>query len=122
MASDGWGVQQHDLALDDVFKVDGRNHTNELSEYEAVIIGSNFGFPLDIAYEKIFVGGKTGSGKSYSAGVFMEELSRHGIQFVCFDGEYKLYAYYCVGPNDNYCDWSDEFVCWCYWGVSGNFF
>ena len=46
---------------------------------------SNFGFPLDIAYEKIFVGGKTGSGKSYSAGVFMEELSRHGIQFVCFD-------------------------------------
>ena len=39
MASDGWGVQQHDLALDDVFKVDGRNHTNELSEYEAVIIG-----------------------------------------------------------------------------------
>lgn len=85
MASDGWGVQQHDLALDDVFKVDGRNHTNELSEYEAVILGSNFGFPLDIAYEKIFIGGKTGSGKSYSAGVFMEELARHGIQFVCFD-------------------------------------
>ncbi len=85
MASNEWGVQQHDLALDDVFKVDGRNHANELSEYEAVIIGSNFGFPLDIAYEKIFIGGKTGSGKSYSAGVFMEELARHGIQFVCFD-------------------------------------
>ncbi len=85
MDNQSWGLQKEDLALDDVFKLDGANHLHGFQENEAIIIGQNFGFPLDIAYEKLFIGGKTGSGKSYTAGTMMEEMSRHGIQFVCFD-------------------------------------
>ena len=85
MGSLDWGLQNENLALDDVFKMDGSILAHRMTEESGVILGKHFGFPLDIAYEKIFVGGKTGSGKSYTAGVMMEELNRHGIQFVCFD-------------------------------------
>ena len=70
-------------------------------------MGENFAFPLDIAYEKIFIGGKTGSGKSYAAGVMMEEFSRHGLQFVCFDaldahsGLKTLTNVECITPRED---------------------
>jgi hypothetical protein len=85
MDNSNWGVQEGELPIDEAFVMDNASSKQSLAEHEGVILGTNFGYPLDIAYEKIFIGGKTGSGKSYTAGVFMEELSRHGIQFVCFD-------------------------------------
>ena len=33
----------------------------------------------------MFICGQSGSGKSFTTGVFMEELARLGLQFVCFD-------------------------------------
>ena len=42
-------------------------------------------FPLDFIREKIFICGVTGSGKSFTAGLLMEEINRVGLQFVCFD-------------------------------------
>lgn len=42
-------------------------------------------FPLDFVREKIFLGGISGSGKSFTAGLLMEEINRVGLQFVCFD-------------------------------------
>lgn len=85
MDGQNWGVQKGELAIDEAFVMDNSSAPHKIQEHEGVILGTNFGFPLDVAYEKIFIGGKTGSGKSYTSGVFMEELSRHGIQFVCFD-------------------------------------
>lgn len=85
MVNQDWGLQKENLALDDVFKLDGAVLEHKMKETNGIILGRHFGFPLDLAYEKIFVGGKTGSGKSYTAGVMMEEMNRHGIQFVCFD-------------------------------------
>jgi len=107
MDESNWGLQKEDLALDDVFKLDGAVHEHEYNENEAIIMGNNFAFPLDIAYEKIFIGGKTGSGKSYAAGVMMEEFSRHGLQFVCFDaldahsGLQKLQNVECISPRED---------------------
>ena len=46
---------------------------------------SNLRFPLDFVREKIFLCGVTGSGKSWTAGLLMEEINRVGLQFVCFD-------------------------------------
>ena len=107
MDESNWGLQKEDLALDDVFKLDGAVHEHEYNENEAIIMGDNFAFPLDIAYEKIFIGGKTGSGKSYAAGVMMEEFSRHGLQFVCFDaldahsGLQTLQNVECISPRED---------------------
>ncbi len=42
-------------------------------------------FPLDFVREKIFLTGITGSGKSWTGGLIMEEINRVGLQFVCFD-------------------------------------
>jgi hypothetical protein len=42
-------------------------------------------FPLDFVRDKSFFTGMTGSGKSWSAGLMMEEINRVGLQFVCFD-------------------------------------
>ena len=61
MGSLDWGLQNENLALDDVFKMDGSILAHRMTEESGVILGKHFGFPLDIAYEKIFVGGKTGS-------------------------------------------------------------
>ena len=46
---------------------------------------SDLEFPLDFVREKIFLCGVTGSGKSFTAGLLMEEINRVGLQFVCFD-------------------------------------
>jgi hypothetical protein len=42
-------------------------------------------FPLDFIRDKAFLTGMTGSGKSWTAGLLMEEINRVGLQFVCFD-------------------------------------
>lgn len=42
-------------------------------------------FPLDFVRDKTFLTGMTGSGKSWTAGLLMEEINRVGLQFVCFD-------------------------------------
>jgi hypothetical protein len=42
-------------------------------------------FPLDFVRDKAFLTGMTGSGKSWTAGLLMEEINRVGLQFVCFD-------------------------------------
>jgi|TARA_R110002110_G_scaffold25843_4_gene95506 hypothetical protein len=42
-------------------------------------------FPLDFVRDKIFLTGITGSGKSWTGGLIMEEINRVGLQFVCFD-------------------------------------
>lgn len=85
MDDSDWGLKEGELPIDEAFTSDNSSQAHNLSEHDSVILGTNFAFPLDVTYEKIFIGGKTGSGKSYTAGVFMEELSRHGVQFVCFD-------------------------------------
>lgn len=85
MDEQDWGLQQGELPIDEAFTADNSSTPHNMSEHDSIILGTNFAYPLDVTYEKIFIGGKTGSGKSYTAGVFMEELSRHGIQFVCFD-------------------------------------
>tara|TARA_R100000322_G_scaffold97419_2_gene61353 strand:- start:597 stop:1871 length:1275 start_codon:yes stop_codon:yes gene_type:complete len=85
MDEQDWGLQQGELPIDEAFTADNSSSPHNLSEHDSIVLGTNFAYPLDVTYEKIFIGGKTGSGKSYTAGVFMEELSRHGIQFVCFD-------------------------------------
>jgi hypothetical protein len=42
-------------------------------------------FSLDFVRDKIFLTGITGSGKSWTGGLLMEEINRVGLQFVCFD-------------------------------------
>jgi len=42
-------------------------------------------FPLYFVRDKAFLTGMTGSGKSWTAGLLMEEINRVGLQFVCFD-------------------------------------
>ena len=56
-----------------------------VNEHENIVLGSQITFPLKFLYQVIFIGGKRGSGKSYTAGVMMEELERLGLQYVCFD-------------------------------------
>ena len=46
---------------------------------------SDLSFPLDFVRDKIFLTGITGSGKSWTGGLIMEEINRVGLQFVCFD-------------------------------------
>ena len=50
-----------------------------------IIISQEVKFPPEIAYQKMFVTGASGSGKSWTVGVICEEFSRIGLQFVLFD-------------------------------------
>lgn len=54
-----------------------------------ITLGEHIKFPAygekSISSQVIFITGKRGSGKSYTAGVLMEELERCKLQFVCFD-------------------------------------
>ena len=54
-----------------------------------ITLGDHIKFPAygekSISSQVIFITGKRGSGKSYTAGVLMEELERAKLQFVCFD-------------------------------------
>ena len=54
-----------------------------------VQLGKKLSFPAyggdSIVSNVLFITGKRGSGKSWTAGVMMEEFHRLGLQFVCFD-------------------------------------
>ena len=79
-----WGLQQGALNLEESMP----GFTGEITQYDKyqnIILGDNIGFPLELIYQVLFIGGKRGSGKSYTAGVMMEEFNRLGLQFVCFD-------------------------------------
>jgi hypothetical protein len=50
-----------------------------------IILSQEVKFPPEITYQKMFVTGASGSGKSWTVGVICEEFSRLGLQFVLFD-------------------------------------
>lgn len=52
---------------------------------DQIVLGGGIEFPLELIYNKLFITGKTGSGKSWTCGVLMEEFERTGLQFVCWD-------------------------------------
>ena len=84
MDESDWGLQLGNLTLEDSFNSDFESDET-VDEYNNVIFGNKINFPLKFLYQVIFIGGKRGSGKSWTAGVMMEELNRLGLQFVCFD-------------------------------------
>jgi len=84
MDNTDWGVQKGSLSLQDSF-LEYLPESDAINEYENVVLGTQISFPLKFLYQVIFIGGKRGSGKSYTAGVMMEELERLGLQYVCFD-------------------------------------
>jgi len=84
MEKNDWGLQVGNLTLEDSF-ISDFDTGESVDEYENVIFGNKINFPLKFLYQVIFIGGKRGSGKSWTAGVMMEELNRLGLQFVCFD-------------------------------------
>jgi len=60
-----------------------------ISSPTEVQLGKKLSFPAyggdSIVSNVLFITGKRGSGKSWTAGVMMEEFHRLGLQFVCFD-------------------------------------
>ena len=56
---------------------------------DRVVLGKDIHFPAygsdSIISQVMFITGKRGSGKSWTAAVVMEEYERLGLQFVCFD-------------------------------------
>ena len=84
MDESDWGLQLGNLTLEDSYTSDFENDES-VDEQNSVVFGKKINFPLKFLYQVIFVGGKRGSGKSWTAGVMMEELNRLGLQFVCFD-------------------------------------
>ena len=50
-----------------------------------LVLSKEVQFPPEVAYQKMFVTGASGSGKSYTVGVLSEEFARLGLQFVMFD-------------------------------------
>ena len=55
------------------------------SNHDKIVLSSDIVFPAQAITEVLFVAGKRGSGKSWTAGVMMEEIQRLGLQFVTFD-------------------------------------
>ena len=67
-------------------KTDWGNKVSTLdAKKPAVVLSRDVHLPPEIVYAKMFICGQSGSGKSFTTGVFMEELARLGLQFVCFD-------------------------------------
>lgn len=64
---------------------DIREKTGGKLPADRIVLGGGIEFPLEIVYNKMFITGKTGSGKSWTCGVLMEEFERTGLQFVCWD-------------------------------------
>jgi len=50
-----------------------------------LVLSKEVQFPPEVAYQKMFITGASGSGKSYTVGVLSEEFARLGLQFVMFD-------------------------------------
>tara|TARA_R110001592_G_scaffold65165_1_gene200099 strand:- start:2366 stop:3586 length:1221 start_codon:yes stop_codon:yes gene_type:complete len=84
--SEDWGVQVGAPDLEEVFNDSfSISGVEELSDKEHICLGTKIKLPLEIVYQVMFISGKRGSGKSYTAAVLMEEFERLGLQFVCFD-------------------------------------
>ena len=84
--SDDWGMQVGTPDLEEVFSdLFSISGVEELSNKEHICLGTKIKLPLEILYQVMFISGKRGSGKSYTAAVLMEEFERLGLQFVCFD-------------------------------------
>ncbi|MHA1377778.1 MAG: helicase HerA domain-containing protein [Candidatus Helarchaeota archaeon] len=65
-------------------------------EEKAVYFGKLKGYPYDVLlplekFGRVFITGKSGSGKSYTVGVFIEEFLKKGVPLIIFDrhGEYS---------------------------------
>ena len=63
----------------------GNKVSNSDAKKPAIVLSRDVHLPPEIIYAKMFICGQSGSGKSFTTGVFMEELARLGLQFVCFD-------------------------------------
>lgn len=86
MDNNDWGLQVGNLGLEDKFSSDTYMAPSaKADEHSNIILSDSISFPLELIYQVLFVGGKRGSGKSFTAGVMMEEFNRLGLQFVCFD-------------------------------------
>ena len=78
-----WGVGEA-RELSDVLDEYQRDEPRT-AQRDEFILADDFSFPLEFIYQVSFVTGMRGSGKSWTAGVLMEEFERLGLQFVCFD-------------------------------------
>ncbi len=65
-------------------------------EEEGVYLGKLRGYPYDVIlplkkFGRVFITGKSGSGKSYTVGVLIEEFLKKGVPIIIFDrhGEYS---------------------------------
>ena len=84
--SEDWGMQVGAPDLEEVFNDSfSISGVDSLSDKEHICLGTKIKLPLEILYQVMFISGKRGSGKSYTAAVLMEEFERLGLQFVCFD-------------------------------------
>jgi hypothetical protein len=85
---DDWGVQVGGPPIEEI--LDNRHNNpnaekKEVDKNNTICLGTRINFPLKLLYQVLFISGKRGSGKSYTAAVLMEEYERLGLQFVCFD-------------------------------------
>ncbi len=78
-----WGVGET-RELTDVLDEYQREEPRK-AQLDEFRLANDFSFPLEFIYQVSFVTGMRGSGKSWTAGVLMEEFERLGLQFVCFD-------------------------------------
>jgi hypothetical protein len=78
-----WGVGES-RELSDVLDEYQREEPRR-AQLDEFTLADDFSFPLEFIYQVSFVTGMRGSGKSWTAGVLMEEFERLGLQFVCFD-------------------------------------
>ena len=77
-----WGVGES-RELTDV--LDDYQRDEREAQIDQFTLSEDFSFPLEFIYQVSFITGMRGSGKSWTAGVLMEEFERLGLQFVCFD-------------------------------------
>ena len=78
-----WGVGEA-RELSDVLDEYQRDEPRT-AQRDEFTLADDFSFPLEFIYQVSFVTGMRGSGKSWTAGVLMDEFERLGLQFVCFD-------------------------------------
>ena len=84
--SEDWGMQVGTPDLEEVFNDKFfMSGVEDLNDNENICLGTKIKLPLELLYQVMFISGKRGSGKSYTAAVLMEEFERLGLQFVCFD-------------------------------------
>ena len=73
-----WGVQQGGPDLEDILDSNHIQKEKQVDTNETISLGSKIHFPLKLLYQVMFISGKRGSGKSYTAAVLMEEYERLG--------------------------------------------